>query len=168
MMPFSCAASSASAICRAIASASSSGSGPQARTIGQRRPFDELHHEGADAVGHFKSMNRGDVRVVQGREQLRFALDARHELGAICQRSRQDLDRHLAMKSRVEGAIHLTHAAGIERRQNAVGAELDPCGQRRHGVERQRRSWSQAVDGGALGKRSRIGVRRRATTPRLL
>ena len=44
-MPRSCAASSASAICRAIGSASSSGIGPARDAVGERLAFDQLHHE---------------------------------------------------------------------------------------------------------------------------
>ena len=46
-IPFSCAASSASAICRAIASASSSGIGPLRDPLGERRALDQLQHERA-------------------------------------------------------------------------------------------------------------------------
>src|SRR2546427_12520932 len=52
MIPFSCAASSASAICRAMGSASASADG-----TGQRWPLDLLHHQivGADV------MQRADI-----------------------------------------------------------------------------------------------------------
>ena len=45
MIPCSCAASSASAICRAIGSASSTGIGPLRDAIGERRSLDQLQHE---------------------------------------------------------------------------------------------------------------------------
>ena len=45
MMPCSCAASSASAICFAIGSASTSGDRALRDAIGERWPFDQLHHE---------------------------------------------------------------------------------------------------------------------------
>ena len=49
MMPWSCAASSASAICRAIGSASSSGIGAAREALREVLPFDELHHQGGDS-----------------------------------------------------------------------------------------------------------------------
>ena len=45
MIPCSCAASSASAICFAMGSASSTGIGALRDAIRERRPFDQLHHE---------------------------------------------------------------------------------------------------------------------------
>ena len=50
MIPCSCAASSASAICFAIGSASSSGIGPARDPIAPGRALDELHHQRRDAV----------------------------------------------------------------------------------------------------------------------
>ncbi len=49
-MPFSCAASSASAICSAIASASSIGIGAVLQPLGQRLPFDQFHDQEVLAV----------------------------------------------------------------------------------------------------------------------
>ena len=37
--------------------------------------LDEFHHEGVHAPGLLEPVNRGDVRMVQGRERLRFALE---------------------------------------------------------------------------------------------
>lgn len=37
--------------------------------------LDEFHHEGVHAPGLFEPVNRGDVRMVQRRERLRFALE---------------------------------------------------------------------------------------------
>ena len=50
MMPCSCAASSASAICLAIGSASSSGIAPRAMRRRQILALDQLHHEGGDVA----------------------------------------------------------------------------------------------------------------------
>ena len=83
MMPCSCAASSASAICCAIGSASSSGSGPVRDAIGERRPFDQLHHQRADAAGFLEAVDLRDVRVIERREHLRFALEPREAIGIV-------------------------------------------------------------------------------------
>ena len=77
MMPCSCAASSASTICRAIGSASSSGSGPSRDAVGQRRPLDELHHERARAATLFEAVDLRDVRVIERGQELGFALETR-------------------------------------------------------------------------------------------
>ncbi len=49
---------------------------------------------------------------------------------------RQDFDRHVASKPRVAGAIHFTHAACAEGRDNFVGAEACTGGNRHKKVNR--------------------------------
>ena len=51
--------------------------------IGERRAFDQLHHQRAHAVGVFEAVDVRDVRMVQRREHLRFALEAREALGIV-------------------------------------------------------------------------------------
>ena len=81
MIPCSCAASSASAICFAIGSASSSGNRPLRDAVRERRPLDQLHHERGDAVRSFQAVDRRDVRMIQRREDFGFALEPGQALG---------------------------------------------------------------------------------------
>ncbi len=81
MIPCSCAASSASAICRAIGSASSTGTGPVRDAIGERRSVDQLQHERLQRLRFFEAVDRGDVRMIQRRQDLRFPLEAREPIG---------------------------------------------------------------------------------------
>ena len=130
-------------------------------TIGQRRAVDELHHDGVQAAGDFEAVNRGDVRMVQGGEQAGLPLQARDALRIVGKSGRQYLDGNLAMQPRVEGPIHLAHAAGIQRPQDAVRSELDARGHRGPVVVRHRGiEGPQRVNRGALGKRPRVGMRR--------
>ena len=93
----SCAASRASAIWRAIGSVASSGMGPSLRdALRQRRTLDELEHQGANAVGLFEAVDVRDVRMVQGREQPRFALEAADPIGIARKHRRQDFERDVA------------------------------------------------------------------------
>ena len=46
------------------------------------------------------------------------------------QRLRQHLDRHLAPEPRVPRPVHLAHPARAERREDLVGAEASPGGER--------------------------------------
>ena len=41
--------------------------------IGERWAFDEFHHQRANAIGLFKPIDRGNVRMVERREHLGFA-----------------------------------------------------------------------------------------------
>ena len=78
MMPCSCAASRASAICFAMGSASSSRHGAARQPLRQILALDEFHHEGRDAVGVLQPVDGRDVRMIQRGEDLRFALEPRH------------------------------------------------------------------------------------------
>ena len=57
------------------------GSGSAGEVLGERRPFDELHHERADPIGDFETVNRRDVRVVQRRQQTGLSLQPRNPFG---------------------------------------------------------------------------------------
>ena len=52
-------------------------------SVGERRPLDQLHHERTDAVGLLQAVDLRDVRMIQRRQRLGFALEARQPLG-IC------------------------------------------------------------------------------------
>ena len=116
MIPCSCAASSASAICFAIGSASSNGIAPSAIRSASVA-LDQLHHERGHAVRLLEAVDVRDVRMVQRGEDFGFALEPREALGIRREALRQDLDRDLAFQLRVGGAIHLAHAAGAELRE---------------------------------------------------
>ena len=119
---------------RAMSSATSSANGPAGETIGQRRPFDQLHDDRVHAAGDFEAVDGGDVRMVQRGKQASFTLQPRDALGIARKRCWQHLDGHLAMEARVERAIHFAHATGIERPEDPVRSELDALGQRAHAV----------------------------------
>ena len=67
-----------------------------------------------------------DVRMVQRREDFRFALEAREALGSARQRLGQHLDRDLALQLGVGGAIDLAHAAGAEADRISYGPRRVP------------------------------------------
>ena len=122
-IPCSWAASSASAICRAIGMASLTGIGPSRNAIGERRTLDELQHERLKSIGFFEAVNRRDVRMIERGEDLRFALEAREPLLIEGEAVGQDLERDVALERRVARAIDLAHTARAERGQNFVRAE---------------------------------------------
>ena len=62
--------------------------------------------------------------MVERGEQARFAREAGAALGIGGEVRRQDLDRDVAPELAVARAIDLAHAAGAERRDDRVGAEL--------------------------------------------
>ena len=96
--PCSCAASSASAICRAIGSASSSGIGPRAIRCDEILALDQFHHQRTDTIGFFETVDVGDVRMIERRERLRFAREPRQAIGIAGEGVRQDLERDVAIE----------------------------------------------------------------------
>ena len=82
--------------------------------------LDELESEERLPVGLLEPVDRGDVRVVEGGEKVRLALEAAQALGVLRHLRRQHLDRHVAVEVRVGGPVHLAHAPGPERRRDPV------------------------------------------------
>ena len=75
MIPWSCAASSASAICLAMGSVSSTGIWPCA-TRSASVSLNKLHDEGSDPISGLEPIDSGDVRVIERRENLGFTPEA--------------------------------------------------------------------------------------------
>jgi hypothetical protein len=71
----------------------------------------------------FHAEERGDMRMVQGCENFRLALESRGALRIAGQCVGQDLDRDAATELRVPGPVDFAHAAGIERADYFIGAE---------------------------------------------
>ncbi len=95
--------------------------------IGQRWPLDQLQHQGLNAGGFLESMNRGDVRMVQRGQQLRFAPEPCEAIRIGCELCGQNLERHIAIQPRVASAEYLAHAAGAKRLNDFVRAHA-PAG----------------------------------------
>jgi hypothetical protein len=97
--------------------------------IRQRRPLHEFEDEGRIPVvtgfgrTFFNSVNRGDVRMIQGCEDLRFALEAREAIGVMTECFGQDFECDIAIEPRVARAIDLAHSACSEQTENLVRAE---------------------------------------------
>ena len=95
--------------------------------------FHQLQDESRDALLLGDAVDPGDVRMIEGREDVRLALEAGTPVGVARDRVRQDLERHLPLQLQVAGAIDLAHSARPERCQNLIWAK------RGAGVERHRR-----------------------------
>ena len=122
-MPFSCAASSASAICSAIRSASSIGIAPTLQPFGQRLTFDQFHDQEVLAVRFLHAVERGDVWMVDRREHLRFALESRDAIRIGSEGVEDDFDGDAATELAVACAIDFAHATSAEHVRDLVRAE---------------------------------------------
>ena len=79
-IPCSCAASSASAICLAMAVLHRAGS-RRAQCAAQVGPFDEFHDQRRDAAALFESVDARDVWMIQRGQGLGFARESRQAIG---------------------------------------------------------------------------------------
>ena len=123
MIPCSCAASSASAICRAMGSASCERDRTAPEALSQVFALDELHDQAANRAAFLETVDMRDVRMVERRQHLRFALEPREPFGIGGEQIRQDFDGDVAIELRVAGAVDLAHAALADQRDDFVDAE---------------------------------------------
>ena len=66
--------------------------------------------------------------MIERREDLSFALEARETFGIGRDRRRQHLDRDVTMEVGVAGAIDLTHPPGSNGRDDLIGADARASG----------------------------------------
>ena len=71
-----------------------------------------------------------DIGVAQLRDGARFALEALECSRLLGELRRKNLDGDRAIESRVDRAIHLSHAARADRRDDLVGAKFCAAGKR--------------------------------------
>ncbi len=93
--------------------------------IRERRSLDELEDERA----FLESVNRRDVQMIERREDLRLALEARQAIGIECERLGQDFQRDVAIEPAVARAIPLAHPARADEGSDFVRADARPDGQ---------------------------------------
>ncbi len=90
----------------------------------ERRSFDQLENERADASRLFETVNSADVLVVERREKLCFTSEPGDALGVAGELRRKDLDRDIPIQPGVARAIDLAHATLAEGADDLVRAEL--------------------------------------------
>ena len=139
MMPCSCAASRASAICLAIDSASSIGIAPSREALRQILSLDEFHHERVDAVAILQPIDRADVGMIERGEHPRLAFEAGEPVGIVLERARQNFDRDLSAQPRVPRAVHFAHPTDAQQPLQLEDAEAPPGEQRAGGRDEVRR-----------------------------
>src|ERR1700747_2831228 len=90
------------------------GQWPLAQPCRQGLALQVLHYQEADPRMFTNVVERTNVGVGNRRESARFSLKARAEFGVMNQMGRKGLDRHYAIKTRIERPIHLAHTAGSQ------------------------------------------------------
>lgn len=124
-MPCSWAYSSAAAICRAIGRASSRISGPCLIRPASIGPSTSSRASARFPLDSSKLQSTRNVGIIQGSQDLGFALKAHHTLFVSGKRFGQHFQRYVTAKSLIPRAIHFAHPAGAEQRDNVLGTQLD-------------------------------------------
>ena len=101
---------------------------PALQALGEVLAGGELHREevGGRAVGERRALEAvdvGDACVVEGREDLRLALEAGEPIGIGGKSLGKQLDRDVASELRVRRPVDVAHAARAEGRHDPVGSE---------------------------------------------
>ena len=118
----------------------------------ERHAVDQLEDQTADALELLETVDGGDVRMIERRQQLRLATEAGHAVGIAGERRGQHLERHVPPELGVARAIDLAHAAGAD-------LLLDPIVRDRlsdHGPGLRRSRRAPPPSGGRGGAPSRV------------
>jgi len=99
--------------------------GPLGKELGQRGAVDELHHERRHTVGFLEPVDLRDVRMVQRREHVGFALKSHDPLSVARERFGKDFQRNIALQLRVARPVDLPHPAGADQGKNFVRADTN-------------------------------------------
>ncbi len=84
---------------------------PFLQALGQRLPFQILHHQEVGAVLRTDVVKRADIRMLQRGDGFGFPLHALFQFRVRRKMRGQNLDGNRALQPRVLGAIHLAHPA---------------------------------------------------------
>ena len=103
------------------------------KAVGERRPFDQLHHQRAYGISRtlLKAVDVRDVGVIERGQHFRLALEPREAIRVGRQHRGQHFDGHVALQLRVGRAIDLAHAACANSRDDLIGAKAS-SGNERH------------------------------------
>ena len=97
----------------------------------QVRPLDEPHRDEQASLVLAGLVDRQHVRVIEARGEARLAQEALAEPVVIGEVRREQLQRDRAPKPRVDGLVHLAHAAPGDQRLDPIGGERLPGAQLR-------------------------------------
>src|SRR6185369_11098601 len=86
-------------------------------------------------------VERDDVRMVERGDGLGLALEPCEPIRVLHDVGGQDLDRYIAPKPRVFGAIDLAHASSAEGAENLVRSKTSAGGQ----AHRRSHAWARSV-----------------------
>jgi len=96
---------------------------PRPNEPGKIDAVHQIHDEICNAVGLSGIGGPHDIRVIELSECGHLAMEPGLCGGVACSLGRNDLHRHFAIQSSVNGTVDVTHSATSEQLENAVFAE---------------------------------------------
>src|SRR5262245_36375395 len=92
---------------------------------GEAFTIHQFEHEELDTVDFVQAIDRGDVRMVQRGEELRFATKAPESLWIAGEGLGQDLHRDIASELGITSTVDFTHPAAAKRGDDPVRAKVN-------------------------------------------
>src|SRR5262249_33810521 len=92
--------------------------------LAERLTIDELVDDEVRTLSLSDLINSDDVRMVESRGGPRFLLESSYSFSFGCEFGGQQFDRNLAIESRIDRQMNITHAAFAERGEQAVWPDL--------------------------------------------
>jgi hypothetical protein len=96
---------------------------PLLQAVGERFALEQLHDEEVRLALVADVEQRADVRMVEGGDRLRLALEALPPILVLSEARGKQLDRNAAVKAGVASPPYFAHAAGADRRLKLVRPE---------------------------------------------
>jgi len=132
-MPIACAASSASRDLPRDRQDLVDRHRPSCEALAKVLSGNELHDDGARAVGGLDTVDVRDVWMVQRSKGLRLAIEPDQALGILDELVGKHFERDVAIEHGVSRAVHLAHSTRAEPFGDLVNAES--------GARRERHEW---------------------------
>jgi hypothetical protein len=97
---------------------------PAPQSLGERFALQKLRHGPRDRAKRARIVDRKDVRVIEGGDSPRFAVETREAVGVVRRRVREHLEGNLSTEAVVSSAIELAHASPRQGSEDLVGPDL--------------------------------------------
>src|SRR5688572_26818385 len=91
--------------------------------IGERLSADQFHDQAAALAEFREFVKSGDVRVVDRRQDTRFAAEPRQAVRVFTKIGVNELDGDVSIERAIACPVHLAHASGAEKSDDFVVAE---------------------------------------------
>jgi hypothetical protein len=115
------------------------------KPLGERLPFEILHHQERQSVLMPDVVQRADVGMIQAGDGARFPLKALQRVGASRGSADENLNRDRPTEPRVTGSVDLAHATDANQLLDLVRAQSCAWFESLHNVGTRVDDWFQSI-----------------------